>query len=129
MSNVQILETNGRPAFAVLPYEDYLELLRRAGNEEHTDATDIAAAQAAKEEAGDGERNLPLEVVERIVVGGENPLRVIRTFRGISAEQLAEEMGVSTSHIYMVEQGKRGLSAPALKKAAHLLQVDMDDLI
>ena len=29
----------------------------------------------------------------------------------------------------MVEQGKRGLSAPALKKAAHLLQVDMDDLI
>ena len=53
MSNVQILETNGRPAFAVLPYDDYLELLRRAGNEERTDAADIAAAQAAKEEAGD----------------------------------------------------------------------------
>ena len=29
----------------------------------------------------------------------------------------------------MIEQGKRGLSAPALKKATHLLQVDMDDLI
>ena len=129
MSNVQILEANGRPAFAVLPYDDYLELLRRASNEEHTDAADIAAAQAAKEEAGDGERNLPLDVVERIVVGGENPLRVIRSFRGISAEQLAEKLGVSTSHIYMVEQGKRGLSAPALKKAAHLLHVDMDDLI
>ena len=123
MSNVQILEINGRPAFAVLPYEDYLELLRRAGNEEHTDAADIAAAQA-----DDGERNLPLEVGERIVVGGENPLRVIRSFRGISAEQLAEELGVSPSRIYMMEQGKRGLSARALKKAAHLLQVDMDDL-
>ena len=129
MSNVQILEANGRPAFAVLPYDDYLELLRRASSEEHTDTADIAAAQAAKEEAGDGERNLPLDVVERIVVGGENPLRVIRSFRGISAEQLAEKLGVSTSHIYMVEQGKRGLSAPALKKAAHLLHVDMDDLI
>ena len=129
MSNVQILEANGRPAFAVLPYDDYLELLRRASNEEHTDAADIAAAQAAKEEAGDGERNLPLDVVERIVVGGENPLRVIRSFRGISAEQLAEKLGVSTSHIYMVEQGKRGLSAPALKKAAHLLQVDTEDLM
>lgn len=132
--NVQILEVNGRPAFAVLNYADYLELTHRANVGENApddleDAADIAAAQAALEDAGNGERNLPLPIVTRLLAGKEAPLRVLRTFRGLSVKELAEKLGVSASHLYMVEQGKRGLSAPALKKAATLLRVDVDDLI
>lgn len=96
---------------------------------EREDAADIAAALAAKKEAGNGERNLPLAVVERLLSGEESALRVIRTFRGMSVRELAEQLGVSASHLYMVEQGRRGLSASALKKAASLLHVDVDDLI
>ena len=36
---------------------------------------------------------------------------------------------INISSCYIVKTSKRGLSAPALKKAAHLLQVDMDDLM
>lgn len=131
MNRVQILKIKGRPAFAILNYDDYRDLLSRAKaaqKSENINAEDLAA-DIAQEKLGKRARKLPRSLVESLQQGEESPLRILRKFRGVSVAQLAAALGVSTAHIYMVEQGMRGLSTTALKKAARLLKVNMDLLI
>lgn len=69
----QIIERDGRPEWAVIPYADYQGLLERL-----EDAEDLRAYDRAKAEpsAGDDE-SIPAVVVDRLTAG-ESPLRVWR---------------------------------------------------
>ena len=83
-----MLEANGKPAVAVLPYDEYKALL-----EVGEDADDGAAlARFAKRYARGEEEAVPAEVLDRLLAG-ESPLRVWREHRGMSAAQVAEAMG------------------------------------
>lgn len=74
-----------------------------------------------------GEEKLPSEVVERLCAG-DSPVRVFREYRGLSAVRLAEEAGLSGSHLAGIESGKRRASAKALGALAAALDVAVDDL-
>ena len=56
----------------------------------------------------------------------------IRRFRkayGLSQEQLAEQAGISVTHMSHIETGNTKLSLPVLVRLAEALQVRTDDLL
>jgi len=120
MAKVQIIrDAKGSPAFAVVPWADYRRIAKSAAE----DAEDIAIAEAA---LADPER-FPWEVARRIAAG-ENILKVIREWRGLTQAQLAEKTGRATQYISQLETGKRSIGrktarvlAPALGVSADLL--------
>src|SRR5699024_2091149 len=109
-----------QPEWAVIPYKEYLELLEKA--EMLDDAAAYDKAVATNEEL------LPHEVVKKLVEG-ENPLKVWRTYRGLTQTQLAEKSGLGQSQVAMIESGEREGTVKVLRKLARALDVDIDDLV
>ncbi len=122
--SVQILERDGRPAFVVMPFEEYQELLQAL-----EDAHDAALIEEFHRRLVSGEEEtFPIELVDRIL-SGENPIRVFRAYRALTLKQLADACGVTTSHISQVERNKRSMSTEVLKKMAKALGVEADVLL
>ena len=124
-TQVQIIERNGEPEYAVLPIEEYRRLLELA-----EEAEEIRAGNRAKAELAAGEDELvPAGVVERLFSGKESPVAVWREYRGLTQERLAREAGVGKSYISQIESGKKTGSVTVLKRIARALQVDLDHLV
>jgi DNA-binding XRE family transcriptional regulator len=122
--SVQILETDGKPAFAVLPIDEYRRLLDLV-----EDAKDAEALhRAAKRYASGKEKAIPAEVVDRLLAG-EPQVRVWREHRGMTAAMLAEMIGVTPAHVSKLETGKGEPSIALLKKLAVALDVDIEALV
>jgi len=122
--SVKILEANGKPAFAVLPYDEYKALLEVA-----EDADDVAAlARFAKRYAKGAEETVPAAVVDRLLAG-ESPLRVWREHRGMSAAQVAGAVGITPAHVSKLESGKGDPSVAVLVKLANVLHTSVEELI
>lgn len=121
--SAKILEANGKPAFAVLPIDEYRNLLELAA-----DAQDAATlTRAAKRYARGEEETIPAAVVDRLLAG-EAPIRVWREYRGLNAAMLAEMIGVTPAHISKLETGKGEPSIALLRKLAASLDIDLDSL-
>ena len=113
----QIIEKEGVPEYAVIPFAEYQQLLELA-----EDADDIAAAEAAKDE-----ESIPSEIVYQLL-DGENPLKVWRKFRGLTQAELAEKAGITQAMVTMIEKGKRTGTVEILRRLAKILNLDVDDL-
>jgi ribosome-binding protein aMBF1 (putative translation factor) len=119
-----ILEANGKPAFAIVPWDEYQALRALA-----EDAGDAAALlRHVKKSARRGEDTIPAEVIDRLLAD-EPPLRVWREHRGLSATRLAKSVGVTVAHISKIESGKGEPSLPLLRKLARALQIDSGLLV
>jgi DNA-binding XRE family transcriptional regulator len=123
-AQVQMIERDGKPEYAVVPIDLYRRLLKMA-----EDVEDVRAYDKAMQELESGEDELlPSEMVERLM-NGENPLRVWREYRGLTQETLAQAVGVGKSYISQIEAGKKPGSAKVLKALASALSLDVDDLL
>ena len=120
---VQIVERDGRPEWAVIPYADYERLLALA-----EDAGDLRAYDQAMHAITAGEETVPGEVVRRLVAG-ENRLRVWREHRGLTQVDLAQRAGVGQPYVAMLEAGDRKGSVARLRALARALDLDVDDLL
>jgi hypothetical protein len=76
--NIQIIEKDGNPEWAVIPYKEYVRLVAEA--EMLQDVRDYDNALEAMKQ---GEETIPSEVVYAIL-DGENPIRVWREHRGLT---------------------------------------------
>ncbi len=123
--SAQIIEREGKPEYAVLPYHEYLKLLELA--EDVRDTAD--AREAVRELASGGDEAVPADVVARLLAGDEHPLRVWREYRGLTQEALGKAAGVGKSYVSQIEAASKVGSAKVLKALAEALQVDMDDLL
>ena len=123
-AQVQYLEKNGEPEYAVVPIDTYRQLLELA-----EDAEDIRAADKAKRELDVGETELIPDEVVGALLDGENPVKVWRKYRKVSQTVLAEQIGTSQAYIAQIEAGKREGSIKVLTAIAGVLQVDLDDLV
>ena len=85
---------------------------------------DLAAYDAAKAEAGEG---MPLAVFSRIV-SGENPVKVIREWRGLTQAELARRSDLHRVQLHDIESGKSRGSVETLKAIAVALDVPLDDV-
>lgn len=120
--SAQIIERNGKPEWAVIPYEDYLQLVEQA--EMLQDIRDYDATRAALEQ-GD-EELIPSEVVYAIL-DGDHPIRVWREFRQMTQQELAERAGISVPYLSQLETGKRKGSLGVLNAIAEALKISIDD--
>ncbi len=121
---IQIIEKDGRPEWAVIPYAEYRRLIDAADA-----AEDVRDFDAIKADLGAGREELvPAGIVDRLL-DGENPVKVWREHRGLSASALAAACGLTPAAVSQIESGKRSPSVETLKSIAAPLGVDVDDLI
>jgi ribosome-binding protein aMBF1 (putative translation factor) len=91
-------------------------------------SADVRAYDEAERRIASGEDELvPAEFANRIL-DGENPVRVWREYRGMSAKDLAAKTGLSPAYISQIETGDRDGSFETMKKIAQALSVSLDDL-
>jgi DNA-binding XRE family transcriptional regulator len=120
---IQIIERDGKPEWAILPYEDYLQLIEQA--ELLKDIRDFDAISAAIER-GD-EELIPAEVVNAIL-DGKNPVKVWREHRGLTQQQLADAVGISKPYLSQIETGKRAGTTDVLTGIAKALDVSLEQI-
>jgi len=121
---IQLIERDGKPEWAVLPYEEYLHLIEQA--EMLDDIRDYDAAKAAIER---GEEELiPSEIVFAIL-DGKNPIKVWREFRQLTQQQLAKAAGISKPYLSQIETGKRRGTTEVITTIAKVLDISIDELI
>lgn len=117
---MQTITTPGGEKLVVLPLEEYERLLEQA---------DIAKAKKVKADIAAGRDELvPSDIAKRLVAG-ENPIKVWRAHRKMSARDLAAATGLSAPYISEIESGKKEGSISAVKKIAEALRIDLDDLV
>lgn len=121
--NVQVIEKDGQPEWAVLPYKTYEQLLEDAEM-----LQDIRDYDAAMQVIADGQELIPAEIVNALV-DGENPIRVWREYRGMTQAHLAKVADISVPYLSQLESGKRTGSPGVLSAIARGLDLALDDLV
>jgi DNA-binding XRE family transcriptional regulator len=121
---VQVIERDGKPEWAVLPYDVYLQLAEEA--EMLQDIRDYDSVKTAIER---GEEELIPSEVTFAILDGDNPIKVWREYRGITQQQLAEAVGISTPYLSQIENQKRTGTTEVLKAIAKALKVTLDDIV
>lgn len=121
---VQVIEREGKPEWAVLPYDVYLQLAEEA--EMLQDIRDYDSVKMAIKQGQ--EELIPGEIVFALL-DGANPVNVWREFRGLTRRQLAEMVGISTPYLSQIETGKRTGSTEVLLAIAKALTVTLDDIV
>ena len=120
---IQIIERNGKPEWAILPYEEYLKLIEQA--ELLEDIRDFDEINVAIER---GEEELiPAEVVNAIL-DGKNPIKVWREYCNLTQQQLAEMVGISKPYLSQLETGKRTGTTDVLSAIAKVLDVSLEQV-
>ncbi len=123
MAGATRVTTPGGEDLVLLPQAEYERLVEAAEQ-----LADIAVYDEAKRRIAAGEDELlPSAMVDRLVAG-ENPIRVWREHRGLSASRLAERAKLSQAYVSQLETGRRDGSVAALAALARALGVDLDDL-
>ena len=56
-------------------------------------------------------------------------IRKFRKAQGLSQEEIAERVGISTTHMSHIETGNTKLSLPVLVKIAQILEVQTDSIL
>lgn len=120
---VQLILKDGKPEWAVIPYEEYERLRSEA---EMLD--DIRLYDQVRDELEGGEEELIPAGVVAALLAEENPLRVWREFRGLTQEQLAQAAGISSSYLSQIETGRRDGTLEVMVRLARALGVMIDDL-
>jgi len=122
--SVQIIERNGKPEWAVIPYKAYLQLVEQAEA-----LQDLRDYDSAKEALNRGEEELIPEEMVYALLDGKNPIKVWREYRGLSQSQLAKAAGISVAYLSQLETGKRKGSTEVLIVIAKVLELSLDDVV
>ncbi len=106
----QIIIQNGKPAFAVIPWGKYQELIHN------------------QTEADESEVWFPNEVV-KANVRGETLAKAWREYFKLTQKELAEKAGMKQSALARLENGNSKPRNSTLKKIAEALGIELDQLI
>ena len=122
--SIQVIERNGKPEWAIVPYETYLQLVEQA--ETLQDISDYDSAKAALER---GEEELIPSEVAYALLDGKNPIKVWREYRSLTQLQLAEASGISVPYLSQLESSKRKGSTAVLAAIAKALKLSLNDIV
>jgi DNA-binding XRE family transcriptional regulator len=117
---VQIIERDGQPEYAVLPFPAYEEMKRLSEA-----MRDIQSYDAALTDSGE---SVPHSVMLRLM-GDESPVKVWREYRGMAQAALAKQARIDKTYLSQIESGRKTGSVGVLRRLAVALSVDVDDLI
>ena len=102
-----ILKENGKPVFAVIPYNEYIDLLKY---KEKKNAL------------------IPNEVVERMVMDGKTIIKAWREYKKYSQKEIADALGITQAAYSQMESKNSNLRKSTLEKIAKALDVDFDQI-
>lgn len=71
---------------------------------------------------------LPGDILDRLYARHENPVKILRKYRGLTQAALAEKSGLSRPYLAEIETGRKEGSVTALKNLAAALQVDIGNI-
>jgi DNA-binding XRE family transcriptional regulator len=117
----------GKGEIAILPRKEYEALAAKAGEADENTGTARLIARARKEIAA-GAALIPKQCVDRIA-NGENALRVLREWRGVTQLDLAAKTSIGQGYLSDLENGRRNGTTAALRKIAEALKVPLDLLV
>lgn len=109
----QILEKNGRPEYAVLPYAVFLKLSRLAAQNDQNELERIA---------------IPMKVIEIEITEGKSLARAWREYLKLSQAEVAAKMGVSQAALSQLEKSDAKLRKATIKKLADALSIQPEQL-
>jgi DNA-binding XRE family transcriptional regulator len=122
--SVQIIEKNGKPEWAIIPFKEYQKL-----QEALEDAKDIRDIERSLKAIQDGEEvTIPGEITFAILEG-TNPIRAWRKYKNIKMNELSKKAGISPAYLSQIENNKRNPTIDTLKAIARELDIDIDVLI
>ena len=121
MIEPQIIEHEGKPAFAVVPIDEWRRIAAIV-----EDAEDAHTIEVIRSDPG--RRMIPGEVVAAIL-HGQHPLQAWREFRGLTQRELAEAAKLAPGYVAQIESGRRQGTIGVLRRLAEVLQVHVDDLV
>ena len=104
LTNVQFIEQNGKPAFAIIPYDDYLKLVP------HEEST------------------IPHEVAELVVKKNINLVKAWRKYLGLTQAEVAKKAGISQAALSQMEKKENTLRTGTLEKLAKAMDLTIDQL-
>ena len=106
----QIIIQNGRPAFAVIPWDEYQDLIHSQTDDNEQDVW------------------FPNEIV-KANVRGETLVKAWREYFKLTQKELAEKAGMQQSSLARLESGNSKPRKSTLKKIAETLEIELEQLI
>ena len=122
--SVQIIEKNGKPEWAIIPFKEYQKL--QEALEDAEDIRDIERSLKAIQEGK--ETTIPGEITFAILEG-TSPIRAWREYKNIKMNELSKKAGISPAYLSQIENDKRNPTIDTLKAIARKLDIDIDMLI
>ena len=122
-NEIQIIERDGKPEWAVLPYDVYLQLTEKV--EMLLDTRDYDRVKLAIEQ---GEMEVIPSEVTFALLDGEQPIKVWREYRGLTQQQLAAAAGISVPYLSQIENRRRTGTKEVLLAIARALNLTLDDI-
>ena len=105
LTDIQVIKKGGKPAFAVIPYEDFLKLLPK-----------------------DEEGAIPHEVVGLVIKKGMNLLKAWRIYLGLTQREVAKRAGITQAALSQMEKSSNELRSTTLEKLAAALSLTVAQL-
>jgi DNA-binding XRE family transcriptional regulator len=81
------------------------------------------------DESGKTEGGLPDDILDALSAKQESPVRILRKFRGLTQEALAEAAGLSRPYLTEIEKGRKTGSVGAVQAIARALSVSVRHLM
>jgi len=113
--NPQIIQQNGQPAFAVLPWDEYSHLIK-------------AVKTYAQHEPKEPDVWFPHEVVKANVIEGKSLIKAWREFLNMTQQQLADRANIPQSSVARMEKADKPARTATLKKLANAMNITVEQL-
>jgi len=103
-TDIQIIKQDGKPAFVVIPYHEYLKMLP------------------------EDEITVPHEVVELVIRRNMNLVKAWRTYLGLTQAEVAKRAGISQAALSQMERRENSLRTATLEKLAKAMGLHAEQL-
>lgn len=105
LTNIQtIRDTEGKPAFVVVPYAEFFRMYEKA------------------------EKLIPHEVVEAVIMDKATPIRAWREHLGLTQAEIAKRMGITQAAFAQIESAAAKPRSATLKRVADALRITVEQI-
>ena len=101
--NHQVIENEGEPIFVVVPYSEYVQLIKQY----------------------DRDTTIPHEVVEAYVLKGKSLITTWREYKKITQIQMADKLGISQPAYSQMERKDANLKKSTLENIAKAMDLSV----
>jgi len=103
----QIIKHDGKPMFAVIPYNDYIDLIERR----------------------DRELTIQHEVIQKTVLEDKSKVRAWREYKGLKQSDMAGRLGVTQAAYSQMENPGANLRSSPLAKIAEAMGIHIEQIV